>query len=301
MTTSLRALLAIDGSQCSRDMAGCWATWHSEADSSLVARLLTIVAPPLRFWATPGVDPDLIEGALRSIGRARLAEVERLTQTASLSWESAVRIGHPAEDIVTEARQWGADLIVMGTRGLSALRTLLVGSVALRVAQSSSVPVWLMPPDVRCPVELGRRLKLLVAVDGSEAANRAAAWSARIAPRFGDCSIDLVSVRPALAPIGAALGMPTEGIRDWNEQLGSAAISSARAAMGDTVPCAAAHITDGHVVHELCLHAARVSADAIVVGPRDLGVLGRVTLGSVSSALLQTSSCSVIIVREAVV
>lgn len=301
MTTSLRALLAVDGSPCSLDMTRCWSAWRSEADRSMNALLLTVVAPPLHIWPTPGFDQGLIEEALCSIGRARLAEAERLMQAGPVSWESAVRIGLPAETIVAEAQRQEADLIVMGTRGLSGLRGMLVGSVALRVAQSSSTPVWLMPPNARCPVELGRRLKLLVAVDGSGAADHAARWTRRIAPRFGDCSIDLVCVRPALAPIGAALGMPSKRIRSWTEQLGSAAISSARAAMGDAGPCVTAHIGEGHVVHELCLYAAQTDADAIVVGPRELGALGKATLGSVSSALLQTSNCSVIIVREAVV
>lgn len=301
MTASLRALLAIDGSQCSLDMTRCWSAWRSEPDRSLNALLLTVVAPPLHLWPTPGFDPGLIEEALRSIGRARLAEAERLMQAGRVSWESVIHIGFPAETIVAEAQRQQADLIVMGTRGLSALHGMLVGSVALRVAQSSSTPVWLMPPNARCPAELGRRLRLLVAVDGSGAADHAARWTGRIAERFGDCSIDLVCVRPALAPIGAALGMPTEGIRTWNERLGSAAITSARAAMGDKGPCVSAHAGEGHVVHELSLYAAQLDADAIVVGPRDLGALGKATLGSVSSALLQTSNCSVVIVREAMV
>jgi len=43
-----------------------------------------------------------------------------------------------------------------------------------------------------------------------------------------------------------------------------------------------------------------MGADAIVVGPRDLGTLGKATLASVSSALLQTSNWRMIFVREAV-
>lgn len=300
MTTSLRALFAVDGSECSAAMIRCWSAWRGAADNALTARLLTVVPPPLHVWPGSGFDPGLIDEALRAIGRERLADAERLMKQGQVPWESAVRIGVPAEAIVAEAQREAADLIVMGTRGLSVLRGLLVGSVALRVAQSSPVPVWLMPPHARCPRELGRRTKLLVAVDGSEAAIQAAAWASRVAPAFGSCSIELASVRPELGPIGAALGVPVDTTRNWDERLGTAAIEAARAAMGDAGSRAPAHIGDGPVVPALCRVVVETDADAIVVGPRDLGALGKATLGSVSSALLQTASCSVIIVRAKV-
>ena len=298
MTPSLRALFAVDGSECSTAMIRCWSAWRGSAENALNALLLTVVPPPLHVWPSSGFDPGLLDEALHSIGRERLADAERLMREGLVPWQSAVRIGAPAETIVSEARREAAELIVMGTRGLSALRGLLVGSVALRVAQSSPVPVWLMPPNARCPLELGRRMKLLVAVDGSEAARQAAAWAARVAPAFGDCSIELASVRPELGPIGAALGVPGDTTRNWDERLGTAAIDAARAAMGDAGSRVPAHIGEGHVVPALCRVAVETDADAIVVGPRNLGALGKATLGSVSSALLQTAPCSVIIARE---
>jgi len=297
MTSTLRALFAVDGSECSAAMIRCWSSWRDAADSAPKALLLTVVPPPLHVWPTAGFDPGLIDAALHSTGRQRLADAERSMQESRVSWESSVRIGAPAETIVEEARRSGANLIVMGTRGLSALRGLLVGSVALRVAQASPIPVWLMPPSARCPAELGRRMKLLVAVDGSEASNHAAAWAAGVAPAFGECTIELISVRPELGPVGAALGLSGDSTQDWGERLGRAAIDAARAAMGDKVSNAACHIVQGNVVPALCQAATQTGADAIVIGPRNLGAFGKATLGSVSSALLQTAVCSVIVVR----
>jgi nucleotide-binding universal stress UspA family protein len=298
MTASLRVLFAVDGSECSTAMIRCWSAWRATADSAPKALLLTVVPPLLHVWPTDGFDPALIDEALHSTGRQRLADAERLMQEGLVPWESTVRIGAPAETIVAEARRAGADLIVMGTRGLSVLRGLLVGSVALRVAQSSPIPVWLMPPNARCPVQLGQRMRLLVAVDGSRASDLAAAWAVRVAPAFGDCSIDLISVRPDLGSIGAALGVPRDTTRDWCERLGSAAIDAARAAMGDGGPKAVGHTLHGDVVPILCQAALDVQADAIVIGPRKLGPLGKATLGSVSSALMQTSTSSVILVPD---
>ena len=49
--------------------------------------------------------------------------------------------GHPAEKIIEEAEKWGADLIVMGSRGLGGFSRLLLGSVSDAVIRYSKVPV----------------------------------------------------------------------------------------------------------------------------------------------------------------
>lgn len=57
--------------------------------------------------------------------------------------DALVRIGEAPSEIVAVAREIGADLIAMTTRGPSALRRLLVGSTADAVLRTASVPVIL--------------------------------------------------------------------------------------------------------------------------------------------------------------
>jgi len=52
-----------------------------------------------------------------------------------------VREGYAATAIVDEAIELGADLIVIGTHGLSGLKHMLLGSVAERVVQKAPCPV----------------------------------------------------------------------------------------------------------------------------------------------------------------
>jgi len=52
-----------------------------------------------------------------------------------------VREGYPATVIEEEAIDQRADLIVIGTRGLSGLKHLLLGSIAERVVQKARCPV----------------------------------------------------------------------------------------------------------------------------------------------------------------
>lgn len=62
-----------------------------------------------------------------------------------------VRVGQPAEEIVSAARDSKCDSIVLSTRGLTGLDRYLIGSVADRVAQLAACPVVLVRPGKRAP------------------------------------------------------------------------------------------------------------------------------------------------------
>ncbi len=53
-------------------------------------------------------------------------------------------IGEAAKAIVDEADRFGADMIVMGSRGLSGFQALLVGSVAQKVVHHAHSPVLIV-------------------------------------------------------------------------------------------------------------------------------------------------------------
>jgi len=79
--------------------------------------------------------------------RARQQQVDaetRLVQTPA---------GSVGEAIVDEARDWPADLIVLGTHGRRGIRRLAMGSDAEQVVRSTPVPVLL----VRAPETAHRR------------------------------------------------------------------------------------------------------------------------------------------------
>ncbi|UAY56080.1 universal stress protein [Arachidicoccus terrestris] len=56
--------------------------------------------------------------------------------------------GIPEEEILKIARQWKADMIVMGTHGRSAIGRMLSGSKAEYVVRHATVPVLLTPPHM---------------------------------------------------------------------------------------------------------------------------------------------------------
>lgn len=75
---------------------------------------------------------------------------------AAVDWGGEVHdvaAGHVAEDIVETARMRESDLIVMGSRGLSDVQGLLLGSVTHKVMQLSHVPVLVTRAPVALKVE----------------------------------------------------------------------------------------------------------------------------------------------------
>lgn len=94
---------------------------------------------------TAGQDLRLDEGQIEAKVKAQadaLSE-EGLTSAMSIASELGAQ---PAHEIAELARQLGADLIVIGTRGDSAIRGLLLGSVTQRLLHLAGCPVLAVPP-----------------------------------------------------------------------------------------------------------------------------------------------------------
>ena len=85
---------------------------------------------PQDFWASVKAEAEQNLGRYAEPLRAR-----------GLTVETIVREGYPATVIEEEALEQQVDLIVIGTRGLSGLKHLLLGSVAERVVQKAPCPV----------------------------------------------------------------------------------------------------------------------------------------------------------------
>jgi len=75
-----------------------------------------------------------------------LAKVEKRLKNASLNVKSSVIKGEPAEQIVEYANLNPVNLIVMSTHARSGLDLLALGSVAAKVLQKASSPIFLVRP-----------------------------------------------------------------------------------------------------------------------------------------------------------
>lgn len=89
---------------------------------------------------------NLIE-SLREAGEKVVRQAEAFVRQRGVPVDSALleSIGGPAADLIlAQARDWHADLIVMGTHGRRGLRRLALGSDAESVVREARVPVLLV-------------------------------------------------------------------------------------------------------------------------------------------------------------
>jgi nucleotide-binding universal stress UspA family protein len=90
------------------------------------------------------VGSKAVDSYLRELSDKDLAGARKLLDKAGVEHELVIRTGHVAQEIVDQADQGKFDLIVMGHKGRSALRDLLIGSVAQRVLALAKTPVLLV-------------------------------------------------------------------------------------------------------------------------------------------------------------
>ncbi|KLN53184.1 universal stress protein [Variovorax paradoxus] len=75
---------------------------------------------------------------------AELKAAMKFLKTADIDHRSVIRTGHVAQEIVRFAKEGKFDLIVLGSKGRSAIVDLLLGSVAQRVLATARQPVVLV-------------------------------------------------------------------------------------------------------------------------------------------------------------
>jgi nucleotide-binding universal stress UspA family protein len=120
------------------------------------AAVLTIWEPFLEFLArtpmglglAPGlIESDSIDDANRSAAMERATEGAELARQAGLKAEARTRsqATSVANAILAEADDLGASAVVMGSRGLTGLKSLLMGSVSHHVLQHADVTVIVVP------------------------------------------------------------------------------------------------------------------------------------------------------------
>ena len=90
------------------------------------------------------INQDTINDYYREQGTAALAEARARLDAADLAYSYHIAVGTPAEAIVQAAQEQQVDQIVMSAHGQGSLATLLLGSVASKVAHLAPVPVLLV-------------------------------------------------------------------------------------------------------------------------------------------------------------
>ena len=84
---------------------------------------------------------ESVEDYLMQVAGAYLADAAKQCEQSGIEPEIVIRSGHPAEEILKEARRWKADLLILGSHGKSGIGSVM-GSVTFGVLQGESrVPI----------------------------------------------------------------------------------------------------------------------------------------------------------------
>ena len=136
-----RILIATDGSAKSNVAANNGIELAKSLGAQVIALYVVnevVIASAVRQL---GSDRKEVEGKLQDAGRKAVESVKKMGDEVGVNVEPIVRIGAPAEVIVSTAGSEKADLVVMGSHGESGVSKLLIGSVVQKVLYWASIPV----------------------------------------------------------------------------------------------------------------------------------------------------------------
>ena len=141
----VKLLVAVDGSEPS-SRAVDFVLKSRDLYKDPVEIHLINVQPSLPFGSRVSsvVGHDKIAQYHRDEGMAALKGAMHTLDSAGAHYSHHICVGEPAEVLVEYVREHACDQIVMGTRGLGATTSLLLGSVATKVIHLSPVPVLLV-------------------------------------------------------------------------------------------------------------------------------------------------------------
>ncbi len=92
------------------------------------------------FRLTPSQLVDYVV-EIRKVGEEILSEGKKVVKTEGVPVESVLKEGHIVEEILKTAKEGNYDLIVMGARGISKIKEILLGSVSYGVTAHAPCPV----------------------------------------------------------------------------------------------------------------------------------------------------------------
>jgi len=141
----MKILLAVDGSKHSLKAVKTLidhADWYREKPA---VELVNVRLPIPRIR---GMGAVVGAGQVRRYydreGKAALSRARKLLDAKGIKYSAHILVGPVAETIIRQARLARCDLIMIGTRGMSAAASLLLGSCANRVVNISPIPVLLV-------------------------------------------------------------------------------------------------------------------------------------------------------------
>lgn len=284
-SATLHYLVAVDGSA------------HSLAAVRWIARLaaggvglrctLVNVQKPVMSGEVGAIAPAHIALEKRERSAAEVLEqASGILRQSGVRFDAEERLDDIVTAIVSRAQALGCDAIVVGRRGLGALRSALLGSVSTEVIRRSSLPVIVVSPTSDDSAAVAPRC--LVAVDGSESARRAAAFASRLPAAAGAGELHVLHVAQPFTVAGTIFGPRESVVERLSGRHAQEALEGVRDLLDPARAPFVEHVVSSDDIVGAIVKAAQDHACSIVaMGTRGLGPLSGRLLGSVAQGVLE--------------
>jgi nucleotide-binding universal stress UspA family protein len=292
-----RVVIATDFSEPAKEAARWTArVFAPDAELTLVH---AIHVPEVPEFLRARVPP--VAAVVESMRESALRCLDELDTELGGGAAMEVRLGRPAEEIASVARERNADLVVIGKHGDRPGVLHRLGCAAESTLTASPVPVLLATGERDAPPG-----KILVAVDDADITPHVLRWARWLADRFGATCTLLHVVSSAVAShvlSMAAIGgaevdehdpeSVKRSFRDetdrWLRHLADAGLEPDRAR---------SEVAFGHPAQEILAMADGIGADLVLIGSRGAGRVRRAVLGSTASEVLRGATRPTLVVKE---
>jgi nucleotide-binding universal stress UspA family protein len=263
----------------------------AERDGARV-EVLAVYDPPIKLYGAQaaaivaGSPPPFTSAALEELRRKVGAQLAGVGGAAS-EWPITVKLGAVAPTIARFATDCDASLIVLGLTPHPAVERWLGRETPLRVIHLSAVPVLAVPAHAS---SLPKRA--LAAVDLSDLSLRAV----RSLPDLVAPGGELHLVHSTWAPPTSEGWATMDWVKTYRDDVEGQVEELAAELRRSTSLEVHLHVPEsGDPGREILRLAEKVGAELIAGGSHGHGFLGRIVLGSVSSAILHGARCAVLI------
>jgi nucleotide-binding universal stress UspA family protein len=284
----MKTLLAVDGSDNSYEAVHAL-KYFARAEQLTLLHALDVPRPAYPMML-PEVAEELyksLEQAMREDGERLLDRVQSLLPMHACPSTKHLRIGSPAEVIVSTSEEQKADLIVMGARGLGPVKERLLGSVSHRILTLAPCATLI----VNGPVKAMKQILLpLQGLSDAEAAIR----FLRLKPFHDAVEVTLLTVLPSTEPpwpvdAAAAEKLEEQALQSARDYIDG--VAERLRAIGYQARGIAMIGTPSAMILE---EATKLRSDLILMGTSGRQGITRFVLGSVSHAVLHQMPCPVL-------
>lgn len=276
-----------------------WAVELARQQGAHVELVHAVTVPPSvpEYVSPSAIAPGpVFDEEVRRAALGRLEKEASSLRERGIEVDVCLTLGTPSMVICDRAAETAALAIVVGTRGLTGLRHLLLGSTTERVVQKAPCPVLAVHPEDR----LHAPRTILVPTDFSEDAERAIHTAQRLlAPLASDARLILLHAfnlpieYTAYGPIPTSVHYLQDTGLEAERRLQE--MTDRLAAEGLTVDWVAREGDPSVVIVE---EAERRQADLIAMGTHGRSGLRHLLLGSTAERVVQHAGCPVMTVRR---